>query len=117
MNTDRTYLFGVSFEVATLWNYAFLPSFVYKDENSDFNPPSTPPSDVMWKFGGVCQLRYHPRHLTKRHPAPPIPMTTRDTSSVLNGHKVDEARTTQPKARTTLLRNKINKTIFRNVQN
>ncbi|GBM72977.1 hypothetical protein AVEN_35095-1 [Araneus ventricosus] len=33
-----------------------------------------------------CQL-----HLTKHHSEPPIPMTTRATSSDLTGHEVDKA--------------------------
>ncbi|GBM44847.1 hypothetical protein AVEN_13997-1 [Araneus ventricosus] len=52
-------------------------------------------------------------------PSTPIPMTTGVISSVSNGHKADKARKPhleptppQPKARTTLLRNKIYKTIY-----
>ncbi|GBN65421.1 hypothetical protein AVEN_126938-1 [Araneus ventricosus] len=52
------------------------------------------PVGVVRKFvEGVCQLRGRPRHLTYRHLEPLIPMTTIVTSSVLNGHKMDKART------------------------
>ncbi|GBN37492.1 hypothetical protein AVEN_149248-1 [Araneus ventricosus] len=58
-----------------------------------------------WKVGWL--LRCRPRHLTSCQPEPPILMTTRVTSSVLSGQKMDTARTPhpeqappQPKART-----------------